>query len=179
VLKKWNHYIEILFLFVQHEKNLIISGTGGHARKVFQTAMLSGWKVTGFVDEDLKGISPIQSYPVFAEISAAIMKYPVFIVAIGDSNQRRRMQKMLISNGGRPATLCHPHAYVAGDAVIKEGSAVLAYAVIESNANVGKGISVDIGALVDHDVQIQDFCHIRTGAIIAPREILMIKKEAE
>jgi carbonic anhydrase/acetyltransferase-like protein (isoleucine patch superfamily) len=36
---------------------------------------------------------------------------------------------------------------------------------VESGCRIGRGAIVDVGAIVDHDCQIEDYCHLRPGQV--------------
>lgn len=149
-------------------RKIIIFGTGGHARKVYQAASLSGWQVLGFYDENEAAISPVDNLTVLNMKQLQDVGPIDFVVAIGDKEARARLLNEFTAYNWRAATVIHPDAYVASDAKLGAGTVVLANAIIETKAQCGVGCIVDIGVLVDHDTLVGKWCHLRPGSIIEP-----------
>lgn len=146
---------------------LIIIGTGGHSKVVFDIAKHNGYMDISFLDDKPQEAKWCDC-PVLGTVADA-KRYPdaEFIVAIGNVDIRKRIQKGLMEQGLRVATLIHPCAIVAEDTIIGEGSVVVAGAVINPGAVLGKGVIVNTCASVDHDCRIGDYVHIAVGANIA------------
>lgn len=64
-------------------------------------------------------------------------------------------------------SLVHPGASVTPTAAVGEGTIVLAGAMVESFATVGRHVYVNKQTLVGHDAQVGDFCVISPGARLA------------
>ena len=60
--------------------------------------------------------------------------------------------------------LQHPFSWVASDAVIGEGTVIMAGAVVQPAVKIGKHCIVNTCASVDHDCALGDFVHIAPGA---------------
>lgn len=150
-------------------RELVIFGTGAHARKAFHCWTLAGGAVLGFVDEALAAISPIPGVPALttAELEAQPTPGCIF-VAIGNSEVRRRLMDHYAQRGWQLPVLVHPRASVAPDAVLGAGVMVAACAVIETGSQVGPGAIIDISAVVDHDCRIAAFSHLRAGQVCPP-----------
>lgn len=148
-------------------EKLMILGAGGHGKVVADIAKRSGWPDIAFLDDNAAA-ETWGGYPVVGPVRDA-QRYPEaeFIVAIGNSAVRERIQKALSARGLRIATLIHPSAIVAEDTVIGEGTTVMAGAVINPGAVLGNGVIVNTCASVDHDCRIGDYVHISVGARIA------------
>jgi sugar O-acyltransferase (sialic acid O-acetyltransferase NeuD family) len=152
------------------KKNLVICGTGSHARKVFQCASQMGYSVIMFVDENPSAMTPVEGIPVVSlmELPMATKSEAAVFVAIGRGDVRRRLMDHFASAGWSLPALIHPRAYVAPDAQLAEGVLVAAAAVIETGVKVARGVIVDIGVLIDHDCRIGEFCHLRPGEVLLP-----------
>lgn len=86
------------------------------------------------------------------------------IVAVGDNKTRKLEVERLIKEEWRfcPAQI-HPRAYVARGVEIGEGTVVMAGAVIQPGARIGKHVIVNTCASVDHGCIVGDFAHIAPG----------------
>ena len=92
-----------------------------------------------------------------------------FLVAIGGERGRDRLelQKWLSSQGLTPMRVIHQTAFVAGSAVLSEGTQVLAQAAVCVEARLGRACIVNTGATVDHECTLGDGVHIGPGARLA------------
>ena len=149
-------------------ETLLIYGAGAHARKVCHAWTLAGGRVEAFVDDDPAVASPVAGVPVRVATSLDTMPAnTALFVAIGRAEARRRLVELYAGRGWRLPAVVHPRACIAPDARLEEGVFIGAGAVVESAAQIGRGAIVDIGALVDHDVRIAAFVHLRAGMVCA------------
>jgi len=91
------------------------------------------------------------------------------LVAIGGNHgaERRRLQQILKQRGCEMLTAVHHAAYVADNAVIGEGSQILAASVVGVGARVGEAVIVNTGTTVDHDCIIGHGAHLAPGVTLA------------
>jgi hypothetical protein len=143
--------------------DVIIIGTGAHARKVWHYCRLAGHNISAFLDENLSALSPAKEIPcLHPNQQSNIISGQLFFVAIGNRLVRRKLQMHYRNLGWIPISLIHPSAYVAFDAKVGEGTVICAQAVIETGCHVGDGCIIDIGATVDHDSVIDEYSHVRS-----------------
>ena len=156
---------------LEQDKLLVIVGTSGHARVVADVAMQCGFEIFGFVDD-------------FADLGGSFLDKPVLghrdalyavrerglrlaFVAIGDTNARRDIARVLTDAGMQSPTLVHPSSVVAMSSKIGAGSIVAAGAIVNPNARIGEFCIVNSRAVVEHDCIVGDFAHICPGAVLA------------
>jgi UDP-perosamine 4-acetyltransferase len=65
--------------------------------------------------------------------------------------------------------LVHPTAFVAASVVLAPGVQVMPQASVGPNARVGRGVLVNTGATLDHDVVVADGSVIDPGAVLTGR----------
>ena len=135
---------------------LIIIGASGHGKVAADIAGLNGYTDIVFLDDN-ENVKSCGGYKVIGN-SKTVTDGDVFI-AIGNAEARKRL-----SEGRNVVTLIHPHAVIARDAVIGEGSVVMAGAVINPGARIGRGCIINTCSSVDHDCDIGDYCHVAVGA---------------
>lgn len=142
-------------------KRVVIIGAGGHGKVVADIVIKSGDKLLGFLDDSASG--EICGFTVLGKVS----DYERFgdaecIVAIGNSAIREKLANSLCVKW---YTAIHPKAVISSFGVgIGEGSVVMANAVINSCAKVGKHCIINTSAVVEHDNLIGNFSHISVGA---------------
>ena len=139
-------------------KRLVILGSGGYGRTVYDVAEQLGYSVTVLDDSDRE--HPLVSF------SHYISDYTEFIPAFGNNEFRLEWIKRIEEAGGKPATLIHSSAYVSPKAIVSEGCVVLPGAIINAGTRIGKGCIINIGATVDHDVIIEDGVHLCIRCIV-------------
>lgn len=92
-----------------------------------------------------------------------------FLVAIGGEHGRDRVaiQRALVERGLAPHIAVHRTAFVASNAVIGEGSQILAQAAVCADARLGDACIVNTAASVDHECVLGDGVHVAPGARLA------------
>ncbi|WP_421118171.1 acetyltransferase [Aquihabitans daechungensis] len=155
---------------------LVIWGAKGHALVLAEFAPASDLHVAVLVDRDPAVVSPLPGIEVLTGDAALVTwldEHPGsaswFAVAIGGSRgaDRRSIHEQLVEAGLRPATLVHPTAYVASDAVVGAGSQVLAQSCVGASATLGRQCIVNTAASVDHECVLGDGAHVGPGATLA------------
>lgn len=148
--------------------NLLILGAGGHGRVVAEAAeQCEEWDAIAFLDDRIDVdmvlghsiVGKMDNYDRFAD------EYEYAIVCIGDNEKRLDLIGKLLKIGYNVPVIIHPRAAVSKYCHIGEGSVVLAGAVINTGARIGKGCIINIGSCVDHDCIISDGVHICSGAV--------------
>lgn len=154
---------------------LAILGAGGHGFVVAEAAALSGgWADIRFFDDSPGERRSVGAWPLLGDLTLLLEQLrtggqtaPEVIVAIGHNDTRASTMAVLESHRARFATVIHPRGFVSPSAVIGPGSAVLAAAVVNSRSQLGRGCIVNVGAIVDHDVNLGDWVHMAPGSVVA------------
>ncbi len=145
-------------------KQLLIIGASGHGKVVADIARLNGYESVLFFDDNNK-LRECGTDLVIG-ITDDIEKFDgdVF-VAVGNAKIRESIQENF-SNRKFPV-LIHPNATVAKTACIKAGTVIMAGAVVNPHAFIGKSCIINTCSSVDHDCRIGDYSHISVGSHIA------------
>lgn len=147
-------------------KNVMVIGSGGHAKVVADIIKCNGDYIVGFLDSvypngkifDYNVLGPDDEYVKYMDCW--------FVVAVGDTAARERIAKKL--KNVKWYTAIHPSAIISRlDVTIGEGAVVCANAVINPSATIGSHCIVNTGACVEHDCKIGEFSHIAVGAKLA------------
>lgn len=149
------------------KKNLLIIGTGGHAKVVAETAQLTGWDSINFLDEGTKDL--FREKKVFHSIEQFKTYSPKTrhaFVAIGHTTARKRWHGILRQEGFELSVLIHPTACVSADCMIAKGSFIAAKAVVGPGSRIGAGVILNVGSILEHDASIGDFSHLSPGVIV-------------
>ena len=146
-------------------KKVVIVGAGGHGKVVADIVICSGDTVMGFLDDRAAGA--VAGIPVLGKLSDWV-EYPdcEFVVAVGNSAAREEIAAKMAD--ARWYTAVHPAAVVSElDTAIGVGSVVMANAVVNPGAKIGRHCIINTAAVVEHDNVIEDFAHISVGAKLA------------
>lgn len=142
---------------------LVIVGASGHGKVIADIAKLNGYKDIVFLDDDER-IHECAGYPVVGRSDSFSQVNEDVVIAIGKAKIRGRLQELYEKQGLRLVTLIHPNATVAESAQIGAGSVIMAGAVINPYAQLGRGCIVNTCASVDHDCVVENFVHVAVGA---------------
>lgn len=136
-------------------QNVIVIGASGHGRVIADIIEASGDNLIGFLDDnpDIPGIlGPVSKAMSFTNVS--------FVIGIGNAEIRKKIASMPL----KWYTAIHPSAVVSQNAVLGEGTVVMANAVINYGAKIGEHCIINTDAVVEHDNSISDFTHVSVGA---------------
>jgi sugar O-acyltransferase (sialic acid O-acetyltransferase NeuD family) len=152
------------------EKDVLVIGTGGHARVVAEILRAGGRPVAGFV------VPPKQPPPQPPLAHARVLEWEeacrlaeryAVVVGIGDNLLRQEKSEEAAAAGFQFATAVHPAAVIGRGVELGPGTVVGAGAILVLEVSVGRGVIVNTGAHIDHDCRIGDWCHVGPGAVLA------------
>lgn len=155
---------------------LLVVGAGGHGRSVAEAAELSGqFEVVGFLDDALPEGKIVFDLPVLGPVAGMAEQRAIVdqaIIAIGHNAMREKLMRQLTLAGFELATVVHPRAIVSPSAVLGAGSAVMAGAIVGTEAHLGVGVIVNSGAVVDHHATVEDVGHLGVNSSMAGGTVL-------
>lgn len=161
-----------------NDRPWLILGAGGHAAVVIDALQKAGATVSGVLDPNWQGASPLLGVPMlgaddYLETVSPQQVYVAIGVGGNGGNPVRRSLFMLARRGGfeMPPVL-HPASTIADSATIEPGVHVMAGAVIQARALLGEGVIVNTLASVDHDSIIGAYCHVAPHACICGGVVL-------
>lgn len=148
-------------------KEVIIIGSGGHAKVIADIIEKSGDRVVGFLDDNinLNGEAIYKDKKVLGTTND-IEKYQeyYFIIGIGNNQVRKNISNKYNLKWYKAI---HPTAIIANCVRIGEGTAIMAGAIINPNTVIGNHCIINTKASVDHDNLLEDYIHISPGATLA------------
>ncbi|MDI6740700.1 MAG: acetyltransferase [Candidatus Edwardsbacteria bacterium] len=156
-------------------RRIIIWGGTGQAKVNRPIVEHYGSRVVAVFD-DTPGLRPpfpdvplLPGWPAFAEWVKDQPRQQIgFCIAIGNPHGRVRLDyhRRLAAEGLAPVTLVHPAAWVADNAVISEGSQIMAGAVVQPEAVIGRQCIVNTRASIDHECVLEDGAEVAVGATL-------------
>lgn len=147
-------------------KDVIIIGTGGHAKVVADIVLSSRDRLVGFLTSD-DSIDEFMGWPVLGTDTDYVKFLDCcFVIAIGNPQVRERLSKNMV--GAHWYTAIHPSASVSAVYTsIGAGSVIMANAVVNSCAQIGNHCIINSNATVEHENVIEDYVHISVGTKLA------------
>lgn len=148
-------------------KSVVIIGASGHGKVIADIIVNSDDKVLGFLDDadDVQG-KKIIGFPVLGKI-ADFDNYRdcEFVIAIGNPYVREKISNELPVKW---YTAIHPTAVISSlDVEIGEGTVIMANAVVNPSARIGKHCIINTGAIVEHDNILEDYVHLSPNVTLA------------
>lgn len=147
-------------------ESVIIIGASGHGKVIADIVIKSGDKVVGFLDDNIEkgtlvsGIEVLGSVPDYAK-----WKDCSFVIGIGNPYTREKIHDRMLVNW---YTAIHPTAVISSlDVEIGDGTVVMANAVINSNAKIGKHCIINTASVVEHDNVLGDYVHLSPNVALA------------
>lgn len=152
------------------EREVVILGSGGHARAVWDALRANATPVRGFLapsadgsrlgdvpwlggDDELAGLSGVDAV--------------IGLGSTGEPSRRVAAFERARAAGLSIRSVVHPSAVVAESAVLGRGVQVMLGAVIGAGVRLGSGVIVNSGAVIDHDCVVGAQSHIAPGAVLA------------
>jgi UDP-perosamine 4-acetyltransferase len=90
-------------------------------------------------------------------------------LGFGAARGRRAILHAIEAAGLALPTLVHPTAFVSASASLAPGVQVMPQASVGPNARAGRGVLVNTGATLDHDVVVADGSVVDPGAVLTGR----------
>jgi len=155
---------------------VIIWGGTGQAKAVRPIIEHYGSKVLAVFDDTPNLPPPFPDVPLYlgwGGLQEWIRGYPNraeigFCIAIGNPHGRVRLQfhQRLIAEGLQVVTVAHPSVQIASNAIIGEGSQLMAGAIVNPEARIGRQCIINTKASVDHECVLDDGVELAPGATL-------------
>ncbi len=151
-------------------EDIVVVGYGGHARSVADSIERQGiYNIIGYTDVH-ENYSPYKYLGTDINLpriyDAGVHFAAVGVGFLGKGTLRNRLYKELSSIGFKLPSIIDPSAIVSCTATIGDGTFIGKYAVINSNASVGKMCIINTAAIVEHDCNIAEYTHIAVNATL-------------
>lgn len=143
---------------------LILIGAGGHGKVITDIALKNGYDDISFVDDNAAGFC--MSFPIIGKcdtLEALNDGKTDFVIAVGDNAKRKKIAE---SHDVNWVSLVHPSAQIGANVEIGKGTLVMAGAVINTCATIGKHCIINTCAVIEHDNKLEDYVHISPKAAL-------------
>ena len=150
--------------------NIVIIGAGGHGKVVLEIVRRDlDVKFVGFIDDDKnshdKAVDGAMVLGDLDSLPALILanKLEGAIIAVGNNKTRARLYGKLKKLGLIMINAIHPDALIAKDVEIGEGVVIAAGVVINTGTRIGNNVIINTGAIIDYGNVLEDHTHISPG----------------
>jgi len=139
-------------------------GAGGYCAVLVEDIRECGFEIEGIYDDSPSSLGKcLLGVFVKGAIADAPLHTPL-VLAIGQNEARRAITTKHASR--KWATIVHPTAYVAPDAVIGEGCTIERYCVIGPGAKVGRFCLFGARAIIGAGSTIEDYAFVAAASVI-------------
>ena len=152
------------------DSKVIIYGCGGHGRVIYDILLnMNNVNIIGFVDDDIKMVgNVIHQIKVLgtSEILYDLLEDGInqIVLGIGDNNIRANLFSKWEKAGFRIYNAIHPSAYISKTVELGKGIVIMAGTVINTGSIIGDNVCINTGATIDHDNKLGDHVHIYPGS---------------
>lgn len=149
-------------------KEVIIFGTGGHARVVFDVLKRQNkYSPVTFVSL-AENLDSFMGLPHTHQSKIDQLSCNAGVVAIGDNFLRSKVVQYILAI--KPhfefISIIDPSSQVGSDVVIQEGTVLMPHSVVNTGSRISKHVIINTSSSVDHDCTIEDFASLAPGAIL-------------
>ncbi len=149
--------------------DISIIGYSGHSLVVLDAANEAGIIVSSYCEKDEKSFNPFNLKYLGDESKEHFDWGAVgsFILSVGDNQIRKKLFRLVISQGKQFITVAHPNARISAKAEIGIGNFFAVNSIINAFARIGNNCILNTACVVEHECRVFDHVHIGPGAILA------------
>ena len=143
---------------------LVIIGAGGHGKVIADNAIKNGYTDICFVDD--KATGACMGFPIIGSCNNLEMLNDGstdFIIGIGNNTTRKLIAEKY---NVKWVSIIHPSAQIAVNVTIREGTVVMAGAVVNVCTSIGKHCIINTCAVIEHDNVIENYVHVSPNAAL-------------
>lgn len=156
-------------------KNILIYGASGHGKMIVDIILKNNdYNLIGFIDSNKPVNSNVYGHKVIGNLDALsilIKKFNIegMVIGIGDNDLRLKVYKNILKIAPKIefVPIVHPSAILAEDILVQEGTVLMAGAIVNANAKIGKFCVLNTKASLGHDSKMSDFSSLASGATVA------------
>ena len=160
-------------------KDIIIVGAGGFGRETLMAIKEINvdsptWNVLGFIDDNLNVLDGIAcDKKVVGSISDwNIIGNELYVLAIANTTQKKKIATSLKEKGARFANIIHPTVRLGHYTKLGEGIILFPYADISVNCILGDFVFCNVFSQVGHDAIIGDYCTLFPNVSVSGASVL-------
>lgn len=151
---------------------IVILGGGGHARVLMEALSRQGVTLLGVTDKSKpsylpEGVGWLGDDEVIAKLDQVSVRLVNGLGSVHDAVARRRLYERLREKGYRFASVIHPGATLSNQCLqLGEGVQVMAGTVVNSHCDIRDNVLLNTGSIIEHDCRIGAHTHVASGATL-------------
>lgn len=147
--------------------SLVLIGGGGHARAVADVALSAGFDVSGVLVPEgglvAPGLTRLGDDAWLDTAPAGTALHVAFGPKPGATDRQALFEKLERKGFDFPAIIAASAIFRSSEPVGR-GSVVMHAATVNVGARIGRNSIVNTGAIVEHECELLDHCHVAPGA---------------
>lgn len=150
-------------------KKVFLFGYSGHAYVIIESFLATGYTIAGYFDYQEAPLNPYQiPYFGFEEdvYVKSIVKDNYVFPSVGDNRIRRKLVSFFENNQLNECTLIDVSANVSPTVIIDTSTYIGRNVIVNAQSQIGKGVIINTAAIIEHECDVQDFCHIAPAAVL-------------
>jgi len=153
---------------------VILVGAGGHARVLVECLRLGNIPVLGYVclpgsvaKGNMTALRHFGSDEALDSMDRTAVRLVNGIGSVRSTEARRDAFARFRQAGFSFETVSHPSVIIAPDAILEEGTQVMAGAIVQPGCRIGANAILNTRVSVDHDSVIETHSHLACGVVLS------------
>lgn len=151
------------------ENNIILYGASGHCKVIIDILQANNQRINCIIDDNPKS-DKILDFKIMNTDNFEFLPSQNVILSIGNNKVRKKIDSLIKATF---VNAIHNKSLISPYAKIKEGTVVMAGAIINPNTSIGRHCIINTGSIIEHDCVISDFSHISPNAALAGNVTVM------
>lgn len=152
-------------------KNILIIGASGHGKVIVDIIEKQNkYRIQGFLDTYKQKGDKLFNYPILGtedDLNDIVRKYDIYgcFIAIGDNYTRKVMAEKIVFLNSRIkfVNAIHPTAIIGKNVELGNGIAIMAGVIVNSDSNIGNFCILNTCSFLEHDGAMHDYSSISSG----------------
>jgi sugar O-acyltransferase (sialic acid O-acetyltransferase NeuD family) len=153
---------------------VIVIGAGGHTRVLISSINALRREIVGILHPDIMligqciaGIRILGNDDKVRDYVPNAIELVNGIGSVSSTGKRKDIYMKFKNNGYSFASVIHPAAMVMDDVQLGEGVQIMAGAIVQTGCNIGDNAIINTGAILDHNCKVGNHTHVAPGAVLS------------
>jgi len=153
---------------------VLILGAGGHAKVLIDSLQLSGRRIKGALEaapalwgHNILGVPVLGNDDTIFNYKPSDVELVNGLGSTHNTSARQKLFETWKSNGYSFANVIHPSAVISKHCQLGEGIQIMAGAILNAGAKVNDNSLINTAAIIEHDCKIAAHCHIAPSASLS------------
>lgn len=152
-------------------KPIIMIGNGGHASVLVEMLISQQREIKGYTapheEKNILNLSYFGTDDVITRFDPNEVELVLGLGITGVSTVRKSLYEQFVAKGYTFANVIHPTAILASSVQMGGGIQIMAGAILQTNATIADNTIINTGAIVEHDVVIGSHVHLAPGVTLS------------